>query len=1372
MKKLYYSLFLFVLTYSMSNAAIDPNYKQENASVDNRSIEGGCPPAIERLSMELNDVRSLIEIGGLTWMDRQIGNAAYEVPKGGGNHVIFAGSIWLGGLDVNGQLKLAGVVYRSRGNDFWPGPLSQNTGSGNYNPKQAMDHTTVRDFGEATITDDVCIKYDRFFTIDRAEVQLFARAFECGQDVNCNVEIELSNETLNSIYNWPAHGNTELGQDYYLAPFYDYPTNGETGDGVYNPEDGDYPWFDGILGRNDIECGVDRRVALYGDRVHWWVFNDKGNEHTESGGDPIGLEIRAQAFSVVTDDALNQMTFYNYEIINRSTETIYDTYFSQYCDADIGFAEDDYIGCDVARGLGYCYNATNFDPGQGGAPGYGENPPAVGIDFFEGPYQDADGIDNVGPRLEEQEDGTYELVVPSVQEAINGKGIVYEGSGTGFSDGIIDNERLGTTRFNYFNRPDTGPVTTHDPSAPNHYYNYMTGFWRDDSPLLFGGAGFIGTNGVTEIKTDYAFPNDSDPLWWATGGVNGGWDWSQTNVNGEGSSSDLGDKRFLQTTGPFTMTPGAVNNITLGVVYGRAFYGDSPYASVEVLKRNDTKAQALFDNCFKMIEAPDAPIIDFIEEDASLTLVLSNPYGNNVDESYEQEDSNISDPIDGSDEYDKFYRFEGYQIYQVINENVEIKDLENTDKARLVAQCDIENDIVEIINYEFDNTLGFSVPVVKVVGENEGIRHSFTITEDAFNTDGEGLINGNPYYFIAIAYAHNEYKEYDPENPDMLDGQKKPYLSSRFSCTGSTIKPFLGIPKEEGVIYEDNMVIHDDKNPIIQVLDGNGNGFRYTAFNQETEDEIISNKKAAVLTYKRNQAPIEVAVIDPTQVKKGYYELRFHKEPEEEMSEATWTMSLFENEEDENPTDVFPSSRSITVDSFHIIPEWGIALKVYQLNLECSDGLSEDCPERARYSEPIGSKIAFEDTAKKWLSGIKHFTNYSPQNWIASGWTNEDAIPGTGINNPVCYNSISNADQDSKYTNFLNGIITSGQLARMRRDDGCAYTPLQRPSFMSWGAYNAIITQNLPTVFQPNVDIVFTSDKSKWTRCPVIELNDDPSLSINGSRPGLLRQSPSVDKNGRQVGDAGYNAAQGDFVSPMSMGWFPGYAIDVDKGRRLNMAYCENSFLAGENGADMVWNPTSNMHNSTGSPLFGGQHTIYVFGGEWDEMPLYDDGEFVYNNLAQEDAQGYRAVYRNLSWVMQPLLAEGHELLETETRVSVRVNKVFDNYERTNKNEGNPLFFWSLDPDNLSVDNMMSKERRSIIVYPNPTRDKATINWGKTSGEYMDVYVLNSNGKQVISKRINNNNEELDVQALASGVYFLRMVVSTGEVVNQRIIKK
>jgi hypothetical protein len=46
------------------------------------------------------------------------------------------------------------------------------------------------------------------------------------------------------------------------------------------------------------------------------------------------------------------MTFYSYEIINRSSHLdLTETYFAQWTDVDIGYPYDDYVGCDVQRGL-------------------------------------------------------------------------------------------------------------------------------------------------------------------------------------------------------------------------------------------------------------------------------------------------------------------------------------------------------------------------------------------------------------------------------------------------------------------------------------------------------------------------------------------------------------------------------------------------------------------------------------------------------------------------------------------------------------------------------------------------------------------------------------------------------------------------------------------------------------------------------------------------------------------------------------------------------------------------------------------------------------------------------------------------------------
>ena len=66
------------------------------------------------------------------------------------------------------------------------------------------------------------------------------------------------------------------------------------------------------------------------------------------------------------------------------------------------------------------------------------------------------------------------------------------------------------------------------------------------------------------------------------------------------------DRRFLQSAGPFTLEPGAVNYITTGVVWARASEGNN-FASVELMKIADIKAQTLFDICFEVIDGPSAP---------------------------------------------------------------------------------------------------------------------------------------------------------------------------------------------------------------------------------------------------------------------------------------------------------------------------------------------------------------------------------------------------------------------------------------------------------------------------------------------------------------------------------------------------------------------------------------------------------------------------------------------------------------------------------------------------------------------------------------------------------------------------------------------
>lgn len=1389
--RVYYIILVLIGFGFNVNAAQVPTSKKGKDTKPGHSngdySKANCPPSDGKLFMEFNDVRALIETGGSLWQNRSTNAAVYEVPLGSGNHVLYSGSIWMGGVDVNNQIKLAAVLFRSDGNDFWPGPLSVTAGTGDYDPSQPVGDDAVRDFGAATVDPDVCITYDKFFSIAKAEVINYTMAFECSQNPNCTDEFPVSNQAIQRINNWPAHGDVSRGQDFYLAPFYDYPsTPGGSGDGVYDPAQGDIPWFDDILGRDDVECGFDRRVTLFGDESNWWVFNDKGNIHTETGADPIGMEIHAQAFSFATNDAINQMTFYNYEMINRSTQTLTDTYFTQYADPDIGDSEDDFVGCDVSRGLGYAYNGDNNDTGQGGSAGYGDNPPAVGIDFFEGPYQDADGMDNPGPRMINSV-----MVPPDVDDALDSAGIVYSGIGIGYSDGIIDNERFGMRRFNYFNRQDLAPnPSMTDPVSTGDFYNYMVGHWKDNSDFVYGGTGYKGSVGSTTTKALYCYPGDSDPYRWGTAGVNPGFDgWSEKNVDGNNTSNTKGDRRFLQTAGPFTLTPGAVNNLTVGVVFGRAFTGDAT-ESVNILLKNDSKAQALFDNCFEIMNPPQAPVLSIVELENELVLLLDNPYGNNKDEAYAVEDNiNIPDPVDGSN-IDKVYRFEGYQIYQMKDKASKVSDIgcdDCGDKARLVAQCDIKNGIASnIVNFDYNEKLGYSVPNKMVSSENKGIRHSFRITSDAFRNN-TALVNHRTYYYIAIAYAFNEFKPYIPDDADFLDGQKQPYISSRLAADGSAIKAVAAIPHSPKPNFDGTIVQAPyGASPEITTLDGRGNGNRAMDLTPQSENFILKHGTIDTPTYQQGKGPIDIKVIDPLNLVDGYFRLTFDEYSS--IDTASWTLNRYSKKGGELLGSV-KSNVTIAVNNEQLIPKWGISVSIEQENYFCKmeDGLT--CMPSEKMAAPIEATLSFADSSKRWLSGVPNVTSYSPQNWIASGEnfaSSDDDDPSKGIYNPACYPSQANADINNHFGNLINGTVSLGQLVRK---NSCGFSPIGLPSSIGVdkGTFNVLQLLDLPSIYQTSVDIVYTSDKSKWTRCPVIELGEDPSMNINGGKPGLLRKSPSVDKNGNQLGDAGYKASEAnpDGTTPTGMGWFPGYAIDIETGRRLNMAFCENSFLIGENGGDMIWNPSPNLTGKTGNPVMGGQHLIYVFGKINGDMPTYDEGAYIYTNLNAETKSGYKKVYKEMSWAVYPLSVQDEKLLSTEARMRIRINQEYKDYTMSGAFSDIPTYEWSMDNFRTIKRNeeALAEALDMINVVPNPYYAYSEYESGRLESQVKitnlpdkcKVRIYNTSGKLMRAFDKDSPITSLDWDLkngdnipVASGIYLIHVHV---EGVGDRVIK-
>lgn len=1321
--------FLVGLEYTKADKQKIQSEHNNNKSV--KMVTAGCSPATSSTELDLNNVRALIHTGGDMWWDLQ-GNPKYEVPAGSGKTALFAGSIWIGGLDVNGQLKIAAQRFRQDGIDYWPGPL-----------------ITSGD-GQGTVTPEVCRQYDKHFVITRNDVAMFRAWYNTPKAEKA--ELFPGYSVPKVIEEWPAHADYAAGYPYYLAPFFD-----ANDDAYYNAGDGDYPYYD--LDNKEV-CGTSRekrKVRLYGDKTLWWVYNDRGNIHTETGGDAIGMELHGQAFAFSTNDELNNMTFYNYEIINRSTYTLTNTYFGVWTDADMGYAKDDFVGCDVNRGLGYLYNGKAVD-GSGEPNAYGANPPAIGVDFFEGPYQDPDGKDNLSNWTESRNldcNNGYRINSYTGLKEIAGPSDYKNGNinGLNFGDGIVDNERWGMRRYIYFNNGE-GPSATQDPKTAAHHYNYLLGKWRDNSNLLYGGIGW-GPGNPTQDTSDFMFPGVTDKCNWGTRGKDesgafpDGWTESQ-------SGNQPGDRRFVQSAGPFVLEPGMINDITTGVVWARSTEGH--IASISDVQKADDKAQRLFEVCFKVLDGPDAPDLTTIELDKEIIFHISNKKtSNNYLESYLQKDPFIVCPLDSNGvetDCDKEYKFQGYQIFQLKDKDVSISDIYDANKAKLVFQCDVKDGVGQLVNYYWNEDWKANVPVQEVDGSDKGIIHTFRITEDLFAQGNKTLVNHKKYYFIAIAYATNNFKPYNQTDPEYLDGQKLPYKAGRKGSEGS-IQAIEVIPHKRdntsnGTIM--NSVFGNE--PAISQLDGFGCGYNELDLEDVTINQIMNGApwKSEILKYKAGKGPIKIKVVDPLNVPTGEYILKFipdsvHKKADgyfysnPYFSSDTLNYDLYSYIVDAKWV-LYNKNRSgllekniysdswISLNNEQIIPELGLSISIeqtpYSFPAESYTKQPECTKKEVTNNGYISSYLEFSDPNKPWLYFVPDGDAHNAQDWIKAGTDFTD--PGSNDCNWY-YNDRKSAtalteewlDKNQVFETMLQGT----------------WAPYRLVSYYNHGPGESVGQGIIKSKDQrlANVDIIITKDTSLWTRCPVLETTDNQykedadncivqeasigeSTAENQQKKLYLRSAPSVDKLGNQ-----------DNSGTFGMGWFPGYAIDVETGERLNMMFGESSRLTGDNGRDMKWNPSPRLatdlyfatNGQLGEPILGGKHFIYVVGHNVrfnnttkkyvDDMPAYDNGETLRVLLGGTSTDRKNA-FTNCMYVSIPFQNENFDFLACDVKVKLRVvspyrKRVFSLAfapDSLAPNKGFPMYSFST--DNLATTkNDLATLQNSldlINVVPNP----------------------------------------------------------------------
>ncbi|MFN7883769.1 MAG: T9SS C-terminal target domain-containing protein, partial [bacterium] len=327
----------------------------------------------------------------------------------------------------------------------------------------------------------------------------------------------------------------------------------------------------------------------------------------------------------------------------------------------------------------------------------------------------------------------------------------------------------------------------------------------------------------------------------------------------------------------------------------------------------------------------------------------------------------------------------------------------------------------------------------KVNGENKGIRHTFRVTEDQFAQGDRTLVNHKKYYYLAISYATNNYKTYNPNDPDALDGQKLIYLASRKAGQGpvKTIEviPHNPTPELGGTAQR----IGYGSSPRITRIDGYGNGFRSLELTAESAAEILTTGFMKTPEYDYGQGPVAIKVVDPLNLVGGYFECKFRNystTPSNGADTASWVIYRYD-QKGGNALDSVSSEKTISVNNEQIIPQWGVSVQITQEKY-ILDAISPSDIEKSKTTMIEDPSITFKDSSKVWLAGVQDNDAFFPTNWIRSGTyasATTDCLPtGPAYLNPCNYNDEVGQDDNKLFAKLLGGTIAPHRLVGYQGD--------------------------------------------------------------------------------------------------------------------------------------------------------------------------------------------------------------------------------------------------------------------------------------------------------------------------------------------------
>ncbi len=478
--------------------------------------------------------------------------------------------------------------------------------------------------------------------------------------------------------------------------------------------------------------------------------------------------------------------------------------------------------------------------------------------------------------------------------------------------------------------------------------------------------------------------------------------------------------------------------------------------------------------------------------------------------------------------------------------------------------------------------------------------------------------------------------------------------------------------------------------------------------------------------YEGDYAPIKVEIIDVSNVTPGNYELKF----DGVQSNSNWKMYAV------GTTDTVYSVSDISTNNRQVIPQWGVAVTVKYKEYDYNNPIFDE----------VNSRLDIPAPFHNWLEGIENEDLPNEKNWQKSG------VNWSAINSPLSYYD-DNTSDPNEYTEHLFGGSFAPFL-QVREGVGQVLS-----SFVG----NSQNTPGNKVNHTPSIQLIYTPDQTKWTRCVVLEMCPNSALSQYGDEHLHLRSGASLDKNGQPDGTG------------TGRSWFPGYAIDLETGERMNIAFGESSDLPNDNGADMKFNPSSRMYDVGGvTSYFGGKHMVFIFRSARNGLltsnpqylkhqPYYDEADWMYSKLSNVQSQFVlRRLWASCSWIHYPIHRAGTPFLANELKYSLNAKRQYQNYTLnldTIRNNGNPYYGFEL------YTNIGIKEQEQLIhkIYPNPTKGRFTLSISEAINTNLELMIFDIAGKVIQVESVVSSRVQIDLKNVNKGVYFYYLYSEGGQ---------